>query len=941
MVASKKASSAALVIVESPAKAKTIERFLGPGYVVEASVGHVRDLPSSDAKLPPEAREGTRHGIRIEKGFEPVYVVSPDKKSQIQKLKQHLKGAGELWLATDEDREGEAISWHLVEVLKPKVPMHRMVFHEITEDAIRDALSHPRDIDMHLVAAQEARRILDRLYGYEVSPVLWRKIRGAKSAGRVQSVALRLLAERELERMAFTSASYWDLAATFATELGKDGEGRRAADFEAGLVEVGGRRVATGRDFAPETGRLTSPDVVHLDEEAAYALQKRLVDRPARVLSVEEKPYVRSPSAPFTTSTLQQEAGRKLRYSARRTMSVAQGLYENGVITYMRTDSTSLSSEAIEGARSFIRDHYGPPYLPASPRTYKTKVKNAQEAHEAIRPAGRSFLAIGEVRKRHGEEAARLYELIWMRTVASQMPDARGRNVTVRVGIDDAVFRVQGRTIEFPGYQRAYVEGSDDPIGELAERDTVLPALAEGQALHTSSLQPNGHATQPPQRYTEASLVKELDRRGIGRPSTWASIIGVLLDRGYAFRKSGSLVPSFMGIAVVQMLVRSFGELVDYEFTARMEDDLDSVSRGEQDGPSYLHRFWYGNGAPGLLRLVESGFDQVDARAAGTIPIGEEDGRRFEVRIGRYGLFMTDGTSNAPLPDDAVPDEIDVQAARILIDRAAQGPTPIGTDPESKKPVYVRVGRYGPYVQLGDATADGPKPKMQSLLPGMEPGAVTLEAALRLLSLPRELGPHPEDPEHRPVLAMTGRYGPFVKWGDESRSIPEGKNVLEITLPEAVEILKQPRRGRSQRAPTALRDLGAHPTSGAPLKVMSGRYGPYVTDGEVNASLPRNRDPNQLTTEEAVDLLQRRRERLAAGGGRPGRGRRAARATGGAPRGPKKKAARTPSAKKKTAAKKATKKKATRKKAARKKAAKEPTSSHGDRTTDRTRTSSE
>ncbi len=903
----------ALVIVESPAKARTIGRFLGSAYTVEASVGHVRDLPRSSAEMP-AAVKGTpaaRFGVDVENDFEPVYVVPASKKEQIRTLKRLLKNAPAVWLATDEDREGEAISWHLVEVLKPKVPVHRLVFHEITKEAIARALENPREIDEDLVEAQETRRILDRLFGYELSPVLWRKIRTGLSAGRVQSVTLRLLVEREKARIAFRSATYWDVKAVFAA-------GEKKSDaFEAALVEVGGKRVASGRDFDPTTGKLKSADVCHLDEQAARELAKAVEGETARVLSVEEKPYTKRPAPPFTTSTLQQEAGRKLRLSARQTMRAAQTLYENGVITYMRTDSTALSKEAIDGARSFIRQNYGEAYLPPQPRVYKTKVKNAQEAHEAIRPAGAAFQPIDRVRREHGQAAANLYSLIWKRTVASQMPDARGRRITVRVGVEDAVFRAAGKTIEFPGFQRAYVEGSDNPDAELLEGESLLPPVKEAQTLATKDVQAEEHATQPPARYTDASLVKELDARGIGRPSTWAATIGVLLDRDYAFRKGGMLVPTFTGFAVVRMLTEHFGALLDYDFTARMEDDLDSVSRGEGDGKDYLRRFYMGNGETGLRDLVKTGIEEVDPREACSIPLGESEGRKVEIRVGRYGLFVTDGEANASLPEQTVPDELTLETALRALEEAAEGPRSLGEDPETGKPIYLKSGPYGPYVQLGDPEEGSKKkPKMVSLLRGMSAESLDLETALRLLSLPRDLGPHPEDEEQRPVFALTGRYGPFVKWGDESRSIPDGTSVLEITLAEALELLGQPRR-RGRSGPTALKEIGEHPESKAKITVMTGRYGPYVTDGEINATLPKTQTPEDVTLDQAVELLRRRAERIADQGG-PKRKRKA-----------KKKTAKKKVVKKKVAKKKAVKKKAVKKKAAktRKKAAakKKPT----------------
>jgi DNA topoisomerase-1 len=875
------AAGKALVIVESPAKAKTIGRFLGSGFVVQASIGHVRDLPSRSSELPPSLKKHkhARLGVDLDKDFEPLYVVPAEKREQIKTLKRLLESASALWLATDEDREGEAISWHLREVLAPKVPTHRLVFHEITREAIDEALQSPRDIDENLVAAQETRRILDRLYGYEVSPVLWRKIRTGLSAGRVQSVALRLLVDRERQRMAFRAAEYWDVTATFAAG---------GAKFDAVLRRLGSQRVAEGRDFDDATGKVASTDVCVLDAAAAKALVERLRGRRGRVVDVEEKPYTQRPSPPFTTSTLQQEAGRKLRYAASRTMRVAQRLYENGVITYMRTDSTTLSNEALTASRRFIAEQYGSEYLPKEPRLYATKVKNAQEAHEAIRPAGQAFQSVADVVRAHGDEAGGLYELIWMRTVASQMPDARGRRLSARVAVEDAEFRATGSTIDFPGFQRAYVEGSDDPEAELAGRERLLPPLRAGQEVDVAAMEAEDHVTEPPPRYTEASLVKELDTRGIGRPSTWASIIQVLLDRDYAFAKGTALVPTFTGFAVVRMLERHFETLLDYEFTARMEDDLDAVSRGEAEGRAYLRRFYAGNGETGLHDLVKAGLDRVDPREACRFELGSAEGRTIEVRVGRYGLFVTDGEANASLPEDTVPDELTLERARALIAEAAEGPTTLGTDPETGKPVYVKTGPYGPYVQLGDAepgAGKGAKPKMVSLLPGMTMETLDLGTACRLLRLPRDLGPHPAD--GKPVEALTGRYGPYVKWGNESRSVPPETSLLDLTLPEALALLEQPRRRGRQAAPSALKEIGAHPTSGAALKVMKGRYGPYVTDGTLNASLPKGRDAESLTVAEAVDLLARRAERVAAGGGprRRGRTRGATKAPGAEKKG--------------------------------------------------------
>lgn len=860
-----------LVIVESPAKARTITRFLGEGYRVEASLGHVRDLPEGKAELPPSQRTHphARLGVDVDNGFEPLYVVPPDKRKRLQEIKTHLRQARTLWLATDEDREGESISWHLLEVLKPPahVAVKRLVFNEITRTAIQEALAHPREIDMDLVRAQESRRILDRLYGYEVSPVLWRKIKKGLSAGRVQSVALRLLVDRERERMAFVSAPYWDLLATLHTPAGES--------FEATLTHVGEQRVAQGRDFDPATGRLIAAEaatvaagsgatgaasVVVLDETRAKALARAVAAAPVVVREVEEKPFVQRPPPPFTTSTLQQEAGRKLRFAAQRTMRAAQQLYENGCITYMRTDSTVLSNEGLEGARAAVRERFGPAFVPDRPRQYETKVRNAQEAHEAIRPAGASFLEPGRLPAGLGEDAVRLYELVYQRTLASQMPDARGRRVVVRLdGAGETRLRAAGQTIEFPGFRKVYVEDRDEGA-EREEAERVLPALQPHAALRADPVEARGHATQPPPRYTEASLVKELDQRGIGRPSTWASIIQVLLDREYAFKRGTALVASFTAFAVVRLLQAHFGDLLDYEFTARMEDELDAVSRGEVDSREYLRRFYRGNGSPGLAALVARGLDEASPKEICRIPIKGATEEGIEVRVGRYGLFVTDGKAIAALPDDIVPDEFDLERAKAALAEAARGPQPLGVDPGTDLPVYLMHGRFGHYVQLGEsppggAKAKGEKPKRASLLRGMDPEAVTLDLALRLLSLPRDLGPHPDQPDGPSIQARTGPYGPYVTWGKETRSIPPEVNVLEISLDQAVALLREPKRGRSRSAPKALRELGPHPAGGAPIRILSGRYGPYVSDGKVNATLPKGTAPEAVTLEQALEWL--------------------------------------------------------------------------------------
>lgn len=883
-----------LVIVESPTKAKTIAKFLGDDYVITASYGHIRDLPNSAAEIPESQKKKpwARLGVDVDSAFAPLYVVPETKKKQVAELKRLLKQASVVYLATDEDREGESISWHLLEVLKPKVPVKRLVFHEITKSAIAHAIENARDVDENLVRAQETRRIVDRLFGYSVSPLLWKKMMRGLSAGRVQSVAMRLLVERERERIRFRRANYWDLKATLAKD---------DATFDAELTHVGGKRVASGKDFNPDTGKLVDgADVVHLDEAAAKALHAKLEAIGPGVESVESKPYTSKPYPPFTTSTLQQEASRKLRFSAKRTMAVAQTLYENGFITYMRTDSTTLSGEALSGARSLIAKEFGDGYLPAEPRVYKTKVKNAQEAHEAIRPSGEAFASPAAVKKKLGAEAHRVYELIWKRTLASQMKDARGTRVTVVVACDDARFRASGKTIEFPGYLRAYVEGSDDPHADLADKEKILPAMEAGDALAFRALEALGHDTQPPARYTEGSLIKELERRGIGRPSTWATIVEVVLSRTYAYKKGTALVPSFLASAVTRLMEDHFTNLLDYEFTARLEDDLDAISRGEADNLGYLNQFYFGNGHPGLKTLVDRGEEKIDPREVCGIEISTlDDGRKVEVRIGRYGPFLTDGEHRASLPETLAPDELTAERATELLEEAARGPEALGEDPETGEPVFLKNGRYGPYVQLGEPTDGGEKPKMASLLPGQLPGDLTLDVALKLLALPRTLGKHPESGDE--VIAANGRYGPYIKCGSETRNLPtEDGTPIDVTLDKAVEILKRPRTRRGQAAPKNLKELGKHPVNDQPLVVKSGRYGPYVTDGEVNASLPRGMDPAELTIDEAVNLLEARAAKIAAGGG--------------------KKKAKKKAAKKKTAKKKVTKKAAKKKSASSKKA---------------------
>ncbi len=844
-----------LVIVESPAKARTISKFLGKDFAVEASIGHIRDLPQG-AKEVPEQYKGEPWaylGVNVEDGFVPIYVIPSEKKKQVAKLRSALKEVDELYLATDEDREGEAISWHLHEVLKPKVPVHRLVFHEITEEAIQQALDSPREIHDGLVKAQETRRILDRLYGYEVSPLLWRKIGRGLSAGRVQSVAVRLIVQRERERAAFVSASYWDLLGTFAT--------RDDVQFDATLVSFQGRRVPTGKDFDSRTGQIKDAGLLLLDHQQAADMAERLAGARFRVASVEEKPYTTRPAAPFTTSTLQQEANRKLGFTARRTMNVAQSLYENGYITYMRTDSTSLAQVAIEAARDLVRSEYGEQFLPDRPRVYSAKVRNAQEAHEAIRPAGHPFRKPDSLRSELDHDQFRLFDLIWKRTIASQMADARGHRTTIVLEADGANFQVSGKTIEFPGFLRAYVEGSDDPQAELADREVVLPKVAVDQQITCRNLEPKVHETQPPPRYSEASLTRALEELGIGRPSTYASIIDTIQAREYVFKRGNALVPSWTAFSVIRLLEQHLTDLVDYEFTAEMEDFLDSVVANPSKSQYYLQDFFFGKDSQGLKQRIEGKIKEVDARDISRFPLGKPTAGEHQdevyLRVGKFGPFLEQGERRASLPHNMPPDELTLAKALELLDRESTEDDPLGVCPDTGKPVYLKNGRFGPYVQLG--SPDGKeKPKNASLLKGMTPEEVDLELALRLLSLPRTLGEHPETNE--PVVAQNGRYGPYVKSGSETRSLPDDLSPLDVTLPQALELLATPKaRGRRSAAPKEpLRTLGTSPVTEQPVHLLDGRYGPYVTDGTTNASLPKEAVPSEISLDFALQLLATR-----------------------------------------------------------------------------------
>ncbi|MFT3898898.1 MAG: type I DNA topoisomerase [Gordonia sp. (in: high G+C Gram-positive bacteria)] len=933
-----------LVIVESPTKARKIAGYLGPNYVVESSRGHIRDLPRGAADVPAKykGQPWARLGVNVEDNFEPLYVVSADKKSTVTELKQLLKDVDELYLATDGDREGEAIAWHLLEILKPKVPVKRMVFHEITESAIQAAAESPRELDTDLVDAQETRRILDRLYGYEVSPVLWKKVMPKLSAGRVQSVATRIIVDRERERMAFVSAEYWDLAATLDA-----GSQATPPTFSSRLVSVDGQRVAAGRDFGSD-GKLRKADgVVVLDETRARALAGGLDKATLTVESVEEKPYTRRPYAPFMTSTLQQEAGRKLRFTSDRTMRIAQRLYENGYITYMRTDSTTLSDSAINAARAQARELYGDNYVHPSPRQYTRKVKNAQEAHEAIRPAGDSFRTPGQVASALNSDEFKLYELIWQRTVASQMADAKGTTMSVRISGaastgEQVTFSSSGRTITFPGFLSAYVETVDEQAGGQADdEERRLPQLTEGQRLTVADLSADGHSTNPPARYTEASLVKVLEDLGIGRPSTYASIIGTIQDRGYVVKKGSALVPQWVAFAVVGLLEGYFESLVDYDFTASLEDDLDQIAAGEANRTQWLSDFYFGDDsgdagtgsakrdvahAGGLKKLVGVNLEEIDAREVNSLHLFDDsEGRKVFVRVGRFGPYLERDVAasgaaepdlqRANLPSDMTPDELTLEVAEKLFATPQEGRS-LGIDPATGHEIVVKEGRFGPYVteilpeedEDGGAAAltvppgptpvdggeapvpldeeapaetggtktakkaakktaakktakkkAGPKPRTGSLFKSMDTTTVTLDEALKLLSLPRVVGVDPATNEE--ITAQNGRYGPYLKKGADSRSLANEEQLFEITLDEALKIYAEPkRRGRAAAAPP-LRELGPDSVSEKPMVIKDGRFGPYVTDGETNASLRKGDEVATITPERAMELLADRRAR--------------------------------------------------------------------------------
>ncbi len=924
-----------LVVVESPAKAKTISQYLGDGYIVESSVGHIRDLPRNAADVPAKYKgePWARLGVNTENNFEPIYVVSPEKRSQVAKLKSLLAGADELYLATDEDREGEAIAWHLLDTLKPKVPVKRMVFHEITPAAIRAAAENPRQLDDHLVDAQETRRILDRLYGYEVSPVLWKKVGSNLSAGRVQSVATRIIVQRERARMAFRSGTYWGIDALLAPAAGK-------TTFTAALNSIDGRRLASGRDFDENTGALKAgSDVLLLDEDGAHTVAAALQDGTAVVTSVEEKPYTRRPYPPFMTSTLQQEAGRKLGFSSERTMRTAQRLYESGYITYMRTDSTTLGQTALEAARSQARELYGPEYVPPAPRQYTRKVKNAQEAHEAIRPAGENFRTPGQVAGGMGADEFRLYELIWQRTIASQMVDARGLTLSLRITAplagdsgfgSEALFTASGRTITFPGFLRAYVETVDaEAGGEADDAERRLPNLTVDERLTIEELTPGGHSTTPPARYTEPSLIKALEDLGIGRPSTYTSIIRTITERGYAWRKGQALVPSWIAFAVVGLLEQHFSRLVDYDFTAAMEDELDAIAEGRLGRTAWLSAFYFGGDtgpegsvgrSGGLKKLVGERLEDIDAREVNSLPLlTDAQGRQVTVRVGRYGPYLEravltggDTAPDAPvleranLPEDLAPDEVTAEVAEALFDQAEIGDLELGTDPETGHLIVAKDGRYGPYVTevlpepepavAGKKAAKNiAKPRTASLFKSMTLEGIDLAAALRLLTLPRVVGVDPSTGEE--ITAQNGRYGPYLRRGTDSRSITTEEELFTVTLEQALAVYAQPKtRGRQAAAAAALREVGVDPATDKPMVIKDGRFGPYVTDGETNASLRKGDEVDTITVERSAELLAERRSR------------------GPAP----KRATKAPAAKKPAAAKPAVKKAAAGKPAAKK-----------------------
>jgi len=860
-----------LVIVESPAKARKIGGFLGDDYVVEASVGHIRDLPQRAADIPKEYKKiaWAKEGVNIEEGFEPLYVINPDKKAKVSELKALMKDADELILATDEDREGEAIAWHLIEVLRPKIPIRRMVFHEITKEAIKKAANETRDLDYRLVDAQETRRVLDRLYGYRLSPVLWKKVMPRISAGRVQSVATRLIVERERERMAFISSKWWDLTA------------QCEAGFNARLLSLDGKRVAATNDFDANGGlkEKSAANILLLDEAGANELVQSLTGKALTVKSTEESPRTERPKAPFTTSTMQQDAGSRLGWGAQLTMRVAQRLYENGYITYMRTDSVTLSQSAIESARNSAKSLYGAEYIPAAPRVYEGKSKNAQEAHEAIRPAGETFRTPGELAPELSRDEFSLYDLIWKRTIASQMSDAKKMQMRVDFDVETktggaAIFRANGSVVTFPGFLAAYEEIVEDKSGddEAAESDKRLPAMAVGDSIKVSNYICEGHETKPPARYTEPTLVKKLEELGIGRPSTFASIMSTIQDRGYVAKRGRALVPTFLAFSVTGLLEQHFGKLVDYEFTASMEEDLDRIANGEEDRITWLTKFFFGTeGNPGLEALAAD-LGAIDAQQINTMKMGED----IEIRVGRYGAYIQKGIGDdrkfANIPETMAPDELTLEVAIDLLAQPS-GERELGVHPETNLPLIAKSGRFGPYVtevfpepemvvdkKTGELKKprkkkDAPKPKTASLLSTMSLDTITIEDALKLMSLPRTLG----DYEDAPITVQNGRYGPYMTHGSDSRTLTSEDQLFAITLDEAIELYKQPKVRRRGVAKPPLKDLGIDPASQKSVLVKDGRFGIYITDGETNATLRRGDNVEFLTLERGLELLAGRR----------------------------------------------------------------------------------
>lgn len=868
-----------LVIVESPTKARTIKGFLPPDYQVEASMGSVRDLPAKAADIPAALKKEkwARLGVDVADQFRPVYVIPPTKKKVVDALKSAMKDADELIIATDEDREGESIGWHLLEILKPKVPTRRMVFHEITREAIQEALDHTRQIDDKLVRAQETRRILDRLFGYTLSPLLWKKIAVGLSAGRVQSVAVRLLVMRERERRRFRSAAYWDLGATLS-------KAQDAPRFQATMVALDEKRLATGKDFDPETGRIAKGrDVLLLDESQAAELRERLLTAPWKVAEVEEKEEMRSPAAPFTTSTLQQEANRKLGFAAQQTMQIAQRLYERGLITYMRTDSVNLSEQAIGAIRSAVTAKYGSDYLNASPRKFTTKSKAAQEAHEAIRPAGTKMPTAADLGL-EGQEAL-LYDMIWKRSMATQMANARLRFVNATITAERATFRASGKRIEFPGFFRAYVEGSDDPEATLEDRDAPLPPLTRGESLLCSQLDPVRHETKPPARFTEASLVQALEREGIGRPSTYATIINTIQQRGYVRKQGNQLVPTFTAMAVTTLLEQYFPRLVDLNFTAEMEQQLDDIATGEAEWLPYLKEFY--EGASGLEEQVKEKEAQIDPRKACTIEFDDLDA---DVRVGRFGAYLEskgeDGeVLKVSLPENIGPADLSAEEAEKIIRRKLSGDEAFAVHPETERRIYIRVGPYGPYVQMGEENDEAAKPVRTSLPKGVTPENITKDQAIALVNLPRTLGTHPESGKE--IKAAIGRFGPYVMHGGEFASLKSTDDVLTIELPRSLELLELKKLGAGKRG--LIRIIGAHPADEQPIEAYVGRFGPYVKHGDVNAPVPKTMSANDITVDEAVKLIEERRANPPEKKAKPA-GKKAASKNGGAakPKAPKK-----------------------------------------------------